>query len=281
MNLKKKAAIETIELGDSLELSQLGTTYDGIYLVTGIKNNFVYGVGWYITLTLGLALNYTLFSDWLHAPSVPNLIGQVKEWKVDPDNLERIPVWLPEITEEATKLVWARLGTPFASKKAGVYFQPEPEDEVLVGFSGGISSYPFIIGSTHNPENPPPIKYTKPIEKRGIFYSSFDEEKEDGKTFKSSYISWEKTKDLVRLQGGEKTSIELDTEKGLVLDYHDKESLSSLTINDKVIESICKKTKVEVTDSVIMAVKAGVNIEAADPVDIKAKVNIKGKTSIT
>jgi hypothetical protein len=272
------AGIDKLDLGDVLEISQVGA-YAGNYLITGIKNDFISGLGWRVTLTLGLPLNYTLFSDWLKAPPVPNLIGQVVAWKKDPEGLERIPVWLPEITDKDTAVVWARLGTPFASKFEGVYFQPNVKDEVLVGFSGGISSYPFIIGSTHNPENKPPIPYVDKIEKRGIFFDPDEKGKGD---YKSTFLSWDKKKKLVRLQGGKKASIDLDDKKGLILDFHDGDPISTLSIDKDALKLVHKKdTHLEVKGLIDMKIKEKLTVKADSGVAIEAKVDIKGTTKIS
>ena len=53
---------------------------------------------------------------------------------------------------------WARVATPMAGKKRGIYFIPEVDDEVLVAFEHGSVEHPFVIGSLWNgkdkmPEN--------------------------------------------------------------------------------------------------------------------------------
>jgi hypothetical protein len=272
----KKAKVDKLDLGDVLEVSQVGA-YSGNYLITGIKNDFIAGVGWRVTLTLGLPLNYTLFSDWLKAPPVPNLIGQVVAWKDDPELLERIPVWLPEITDKKTEVVWARLGTPFASKYEGIHFQPNIEDEVIVGFSGGVSNYPFIIGSTHNPINKPPIPYVDPIEERGIL---FDPKIKGEGEYQDTFLSWNKTEKLVRLQGGpkKKASINLDDEKGVVLAFDVK---SIVSIDDKEITlKHHEKSSIKVTKLIDMNTEGELKVTAKNGVAITAKVDITGKTEI-
>jgi uncharacterized protein involved in type VI secretion and phage assembly len=44
----------------------------------------------------------------------------------------------------------ARIVTPMAGKKRGIYFVPEVDDEVLVVFDKGDLSHPYVIGSLWN-----------------------------------------------------------------------------------------------------------------------------------
>jgi len=45
---------------------------------------------------------------------------------------------------------WARVVTPMAGKNRGIYFIPEVNDEVLVGFDRGDFRFPYILGSLFN-----------------------------------------------------------------------------------------------------------------------------------
>jgi uncharacterized protein involved in type VI secretion and phage assembly len=45
---------------------------------------------------------------------------------------------------------WARVATPMAGRKRGVYFMPEVGDEVLVAFERGDLRVPYVVGSLWN-----------------------------------------------------------------------------------------------------------------------------------
>ena len=60
--------------------------------------------------------------------------------------------WLDGSTESH----WARVATPMAGKKRGLYFLPEVDDEVLVAFEHGSIDFPCVIGSLWNGKDTPP-----------------------------------------------------------------------------------------------------------------------------
>jgi uncharacterized protein involved in type VI secretion and phage assembly len=73
----------------------------------------------------------------------------------DPDGLGRVKVKLPWLSDEAESN-WARVATPMAGANRGVYFLPEVNDEVLVGFEHGSPEFPFVLGALWNGKDKPP-----------------------------------------------------------------------------------------------------------------------------
>ena len=73
----------------------------------------------------------------------------------DPEGLARVRVKLPW-QEEGQQSYWARIAMPMAMGTRGVFFLPEVDDEVLVGFDRGDPTHPYVIGSLWNGENNPP-----------------------------------------------------------------------------------------------------------------------------
>lgn len=55
-------------------------------------------------------------------------------------------------TEAATP--WIRMATPAASKKAGIYFEAEPGDEVLVNFENNNVERPYVVGALYSKNHP-------------------------------------------------------------------------------------------------------------------------------
>lgn len=73
----------------------------------------------------------------------------------DKDGLGRVKVtfpWLPGSHESA----WARVGTPMAGNKMGMFFLPEVDSEVLVVFEHGRVDRPIVIGALWNGKDAPP-----------------------------------------------------------------------------------------------------------------------------
>jgi uncharacterized protein involved in type VI secretion and phage assembly len=82
------------------------------------------------------------------------VIGTVKNLK-DPQNLGRIEVHFPWLSDD-NKSHWARVATLMAGSGRGSWFMPEKDDEVLVAFEHGDTSFPYIVGFLWNGQDKPP-----------------------------------------------------------------------------------------------------------------------------
>ena len=75
----------------------------------------------------------------------------------DPDRIGRVKVrfpWLPTGTGDVE--MWARVLAIAAGRERGIFFRPEIDDEVLVGFEAGRLERPFVLGGLWNKTDPPP-----------------------------------------------------------------------------------------------------------------------------
>jgi uncharacterized protein involved in type VI secretion and phage assembly len=77
---------------------------------------------------------------------------------VDPKNLGRVQVQLPQMDESSQRCskIWARMATLMAGKNRGTWFIPDVNDEVLVAFEAGDVRRPYVIGSMWNGTSSPP-----------------------------------------------------------------------------------------------------------------------------
>ncbi len=78
---------------------------------------------------------------------------------VDPDNLGRVKVRLPQVDAASGQHgyeIWARIATLMAGKNQGTWFIPDVNDEVLVAFEAGDMRRPYVIGCLWSGSNPPP-----------------------------------------------------------------------------------------------------------------------------
>jgi uncharacterized protein involved in type VI secretion and phage assembly len=76
----------------------------------------------------------------------------------DPDGQGRVKIslpWVPD-ADNGSYEVWARLATMMAGNNRGTWFIPDVDDEVLVGFEGGDTRRPFILGGLWNGQDFPP-----------------------------------------------------------------------------------------------------------------------------
>jgi len=95
------------------------------------------------------------------------MIGIVTDNK-HPDGEYRVKVKLPWIRstdagdDEDFISTWARISTPMAGPKRGLWLLPEVDDEVLVMFEHGDARSPIIVGSLWNGQDLPPVSGESP-----------------------------------------------------------------------------------------------------------------------
>ena len=78
---------------------------------------------------------------------------------VDPDNLGRVKVRLPQVDAVSGQHgyeIWTRIATLMAGKNRGTWFIPDVSDEVLVAFEAGDMRRPYVIGCLWSSSNSPP-----------------------------------------------------------------------------------------------------------------------------
>lgn len=89
----------------------------------------------------------------------PKIYGVVSGYVIDvldPLGLGRVRLQIPHI--DALDLsAWARVATIGGSLAAGVYWIPNPGDEVLVAFENGDLSAPYVLGSLWSAMTLPPL----------------------------------------------------------------------------------------------------------------------------
>lgn len=162
-----------ISVGSLVEISGVGKRFSGKTLVTGVHHAYSHE-GWVTNIQFGLSadwftskqdVTYTKAAGLL--PGVNGLqIGIVKKWEADPAKENRIKVTLPSINTNTD--VWSRLATPSAGKNTGIFFQPEPGDEVILGFLNDDPRQPVILGSLYSSANPSPIAPAEKNPEKGI-----------------------------------------------------------------------------------------------------------------
>src|SRR5258706_13246875 len=82
----------------------------------------------------------------------------------DPDSRNRVQVRLiafADVDKQDAPL-WARVVAPFAGSDRGVFFLPDVEDEVLVGFMNGDAGFPLILGGLWKGTPPWPDHHETP-----------------------------------------------------------------------------------------------------------------------
>ena len=131
--------------------------YDGKYYITETRHLYhrrIYTTDFTVRgLRGGNLLNLITPATNLH-PAETLLVGIVTDNK-DPENLGRVKVKFPTLTEEHNSN-WARVVASGAADNRGFWCLPEVNDEVLVGFEHGDIHRPYIIGNVWNGKDKPP-----------------------------------------------------------------------------------------------------------------------------
>jgi uncharacterized protein involved in type VI secretion and phage assembly len=139
--------------GSAVEVSNAGPL-SGTYHLTevehcwdddGLRTHFVAGARGRSTLTDTLTANATRTGSF----HIPGLLPALVTNNADPDNLGRVKVKFSGISDEVEGS-WARVVILGGGADRGVIFEPEVDDEVLVGFEGGDPRKPVVIGGLYS-----------------------------------------------------------------------------------------------------------------------------------
>ncbi len=174
--------------GCIVELKGLGKRFNGKVYVGSVTHT-IENNEWVTKVGMGVpATNITdepdvvtpLASGFL--PGMEGLhIAVVKKLDGDTSKECRIQVELPWLDGDK-KLLWARIASVYADNQSGIFFLPEPGDEVILGFVNNDPNYPVVLGSMYGSKHKPPFEYEAKNNKKAIVTRTkltieFDEEK--------------------------------------------------------------------------------------------------------
>ena len=148
--------------GSVIELNGLGDRFNGQAYLSGVTHRFEEG-DWNTEGIVGLSPEWFSSRTGVSAtpatgllPAVSGLqIGVVKQIHQDPENLFRVLVNIAVVGNTGSG-IWARLASPYATDKAGHFFYPEVNDEVVLGFLNDDPSFPVILGGLFSSARTPP-----------------------------------------------------------------------------------------------------------------------------
>ncbi len=136
--------------GKTVEIQEMGTRFAGKYFVTSTRHVYT-AAGYFTTFYVsGKKPNAIIEAVDQPAHHLTNgvVVGLVTN-NNDDKKLGRVKVkfpWLSDLEES----FWARLATPGAGKERGIYWLPEVDDEVLIGFEHGDINRPYVLGGLWN-----------------------------------------------------------------------------------------------------------------------------------
>lgn len=176
--------------GIIVELLGIGERFSGKCLVTGVVHSYSGEAAWYSHVQFGLdkKLHNYNFDDIVEKPAtgiIPPVnglqIGVVTQLENDPEGENRIRVRLPTVEKDGDG-IWARLASVDAGKDHGWVWNPEINDEVIVGFINDDPRDAVILGRLFSSSFPPHLEakddnYLKGLSTKSKLQVLFDDEK--------------------------------------------------------------------------------------------------------
>ncbi|GGH06745.1 type VI secretion system tip protein VgrG [Mucilaginibacter phyllosphaerae] len=250
------AGVGGLKLGDNIELKGAGNKFSGENIVTGLKHH-ISGGNWVTTIQFGLSADWfssaVKLTDTKAAGLLPGInglqVGIVETSNGDPENQSRVKVRMPAM-DNNENAIWARLTTLDGGYNRGIFFWPEPGDEVILGFINDDPRNPVILGSVYGPKNQPVVAQTEANGQKGIVTKSgmkllFDDENK-----------------TLRIQTSDNNKILID-EDSKQIEMNDANG-NSLTLSNA---------------GIVMKSAKNVMIKAQGDIDIQGKgIKIKGST---
>ena len=145
--------------GVMVDLSALGTRYDGRYRVSSARHVWSTRTDYISEFRIhgrrGGTLADLLGSAPRREPHASAAIGIVTNCD-DPQAMGRVRVRFPALNGEL-ETAWARLATPGGGADRGIQLVPEVNDEVLVLFEEGDINRPVVVGGLWNGTDAPPL----------------------------------------------------------------------------------------------------------------------------
>lgn len=184
----KFQGIPAVKPNTIITLEGVGDRFNGKAYITGVFHEISEG-NWTIDAQFGL--NPEWFSETfdIHTPTGSGIIpaikglhtGIVTQLESDPNGEDRILVKIPIINNEEQG-IWCRVASPDAGENRGVFFRPEIEDEVIIGFINEDPNNAIVLGMLHSSGKPAPITASDDNHQKGIVTRSemkvlFDDEK--------------------------------------------------------------------------------------------------------
>jgi uncharacterized protein involved in type VI secretion and phage assembly len=178
-----------VKPGDVIQLDGVGSIYNGIAYVSEVAHSIDEG-HWTTKVKFGLEAGSVAEQKGFASPAAEDGSPAVKglqqatvtKLSGDPESKYRVQVKLVSQSSDPEPM-WAILGGPYGTDKAGWVFLPEPGDNVVVGFCGNNVKDPVILGSFYDPvkvcPSPAPDEnnYLKSLKTKSGLKIGFDDEK--------------------------------------------------------------------------------------------------------
>lgn len=184
----KFQGIPTVKPNTILKLEGVGERFNGKVYVSGVSHSISEG-NWTVNAEFGI--NPKWFSESTEISSKPAAgllpcinglqVGVVSQLQDDPDGEDRILVQIP-IINNAEQGIWCRKASLDAGDSRGFVFNPEINDEVIIGFINDDPNDAVVLGMLHSSAKPAPITGSDDNHEKGLVTRSemkvlFDDDK--------------------------------------------------------------------------------------------------------
>ncbi|MFT6065410.1 MAG: phage protein D/phage baseplate assembly protein gpV [Paraglaciecola sp.] len=268
----KFKGVTNLDIGSVVALNGFGKHFDGNIYLTGISHQVESG---FFTTSIEFGLKKLQFStNQIDKSSVIKPIngvhiGVVKKIDADPLNEGRIQVLIPALKSTGNG-IWAKLSHFYISSKAGSFFIPEIDSQVVVSFISNDPRHPIVLGSLYTKANEP---YTK-LKKDNALKAFVSKSK--------LTLEFDDKDKIITISTPKENSIVISEKaKGIIITDQNK---NIVKMSDKGIELTSKKN-IKITSSAAVTISGSkgitLNGKAGDGVKVTgSKVNISAKTSL-
>lgn len=257
----KFQGVPTVKPNTIITLEGVGERFNGKAYITGVSHQISEG-NWTIDAQFGL--NPEWFSETydVSAPEASGIIpaikglhiGIVSQLEEDPNGEDRILVKIPIINNEQQG-IWCRVASIDAGENRGVFFRPEIEDEVVIGFINEDPNNAIVLGTLHSSSKPAPIAASDDNHQKGIVTRS----------------------EMKLLFDDEKKSIGIETPAGKKITIDEDQGIISIEDeNSNVITIDSAGIKMESAGNIELIATGDVSIEGTN-VSIKANAQFKAE----
>ena len=284
-----------LQAGTMVKIANIGKRFSGSYYVTSATHVYSTAVGYATHFAVTGKRSSTLLSllendgAGRRMPLGGNIVIGIVTDNLDPENLGRVKVKYPWLTEEHTSY-WARQASPMAGPTRGFYFLPEIDDEVLVAFEHGDIRRPYVIGALWNGKDTPvednavavqDAKVNRRTIKTRIGHTLlFDDTEGKGEIKLKTANKHELTLDdanqniTAKTKSGHKVLLDDDNDKIVVVDKSGKNSITIETSDNSISMKCLGDFSVDAKGKV--TVKGAKGVEVTTPM----KVEMKGVSGV-
>lgn len=166
--------------GETVNFAGFGDRFNGKAFISAVIHTITPTEGWYSDIQFGLPQDWFIDKyDNVSARPASGLIppiqglqnGVVTNIHEDPDGEFRVKVRIPVIDPQSEG-VWARVSAVDAGKERGMFFRPEIEDEVIVGFFNDDPTDPVVLGMLHSSSKASPVSPAEENNEKGLYTKS-------------------------------------------------------------------------------------------------------------